>query len=35
MLYLAEKLDEKGSESSALSEGGARRMVVIVRGKST
>lgn len=35
MLYLAEKLDEKGGERSAESEGSARRMVVIVRGKST
>ena len=35
MLYSAEKLDEKAGESSAPSEGSARRMVVIVRGKST
>lgn len=32
MLYLAEKVEEKEGESSAPSEGGARRMVVIVEG---
>ncbi len=35
MLYLAEKLDEKEGDSSVVSRGGARRMVVIVGGKST
>jgi len=35
MLYLAEKLDEKEGASSAASRGGARRIVVMVEGKSS